>query len=109
METGFFNSNESDFIRVFNKPCKKSEWDNCEKPDFINIQLNEWICFSDMIDEEKKSYPNAYVCDGYLKSYEYKEAWRNAFNKATKEDITLLKKLPNFSSEVFEEITGIEI
>jgi hypothetical protein len=108
-ETGFFNSDESDHIRVFNKPCKKSVWDNCNKPDFINIRLNEWIEFSDMTEEEKKSYPNAYVCDGYLKRYEYKEAWKMAFGEATKEDIALLKKLPNFDNEVFKKITGIKI
>ena len=62
-----------------------------------------------MTDEEKIQYPKAYVCDGYLKSFTYKEAWANAFKGATERDIELLKALPNFDTEVFEEITGIKI
>jgi hypothetical protein len=108
--SGFFNSITPDEIIIFNKPCKREIWNNATKPDFIcNIILNEWIDWSGMTDDEKKQYPNAYVCKGYLKKYEYKEAWQNAYKKATKEDIKLLKALPNFDAKVFEEITGIKI
>lgn len=36
-------------------------------------------------------------------------AWREAYDKATKEDIELLKALPNFDADVFFEISGIRI
>ncbi len=62
-----------------------------------------------MTDEEKQQYPNAYVCKGYLKKYDYKEAWQNAYKEATKQDIELLKALPNFDAKIFKEITGIKI
>ena len=62
-----------------------------------------------MSDDEKEDYPKAYVCDGYLKVYTYKEAWANSYKEASKEDIELLKALPNFNKKVFEEITGIKI
>jgi hypothetical protein len=62
-----------------------------------------------MSDKDKIDYPKAYVCDGYLKTYTYKEAWQKAFKSASKEDIELLKALPNFNAKVFEEITGIKI
>jgi len=74
MENGYFNSKKSDIIRVFNKKCTREIWEKTLKPDFINnIILNEWISFNDMTDEEKKSFPNASTCYGYLKTYSYKE------------------------------------
>ena len=36
-------------------------------------------------------------------------ATKGSFKKASKEDIKLLKSLPNFDAKVFEEITGIRI
>ena len=62
-----------------------------------------------MSDEEKKENNNAFVTDGYLKAISYKEAWRSAFDPENKEDIKLLKALPNFDARVFEKITGIRI
>ena len=58
---------------------------------------------------EKKENKEAYTTDGYLKTYEYKEAWQRSYEKATDRDIALLKALPNFDAKVFEEITGIKI
>jgi hypothetical protein len=109
-ETGYFNSKDDKYVRIFNKKCKKEVWENSIKPKFIyNIILTEWINFDKMTDEEKKNDPEAYFREGYLKKYTYNEAWRNAYDKATKEDIELLRALPNFNAKVFEEITGINI
>jgi hypothetical protein len=108
--SGHFNSITPSEILVFNKPCNRILWDNSPKPNFIySVILNRWISFSDMTDEEKIKYPKAFVCDGYLKSFGYKEAWANAFKSATENDIKLLKALPNFDADVFEEITGIMV
>jgi len=109
-ETGFFNSEQSEYINVFNKKCLRSEWEDASKPSFIYFDLTIWIDFDNMSDNEKKNYPNTETCGGgYLKSLEYKEAWRLAYGKATSEDIELLKALPNFDAKVFEEISGIKI
>jgi hypothetical protein len=62
-----------------------------------------------MTDEEKKGNKYAFVTSGYLKMFTYKEAWANAYKDATEEDIELLKALPNWDADVFEEITGIRI
>ena len=108
--SGYFNSTTPDIIRVFNKDCERSKWDNAIKPSFVyKIYTNVWIWINDMSDQEKIDNPNAFVCNGYLKTFTYKEAWKNAFNNATKEDIKLLKKLPNFDPIIFEEISGIKI
>ena len=62
-----------------------------------------------MTDDEKIKHENAYVTNGYLKTVSYKEAWADAFKSASKKDVELLKKIPNFDATVFEEITGIKI
>jgi len=107
--SGHFNSKTPTEILVFNKKCKIKVWENAKKPNFFNFNLTEWIYFSNMTDEEKIEHPKAYVCDGYLKNYPYKEAWKKSFDNAGPEDIELLKKLPNFDAKVFEKITGIKI
>ena len=108
--SGFFNSNSPSEIRVFNKNISKKIWDNCIKPNFLyNIILNSWVSEDEMSDEEKVNNPNFYVTRGYLKTYSYKEAWKNAFEKASRKEIDLLKNLPNFNSEIFFEITGIKV
>jgi hypothetical protein len=108
-ETGYFNSIQSDTIRIFNKPCKIEDWENAETPNFIYFNLTEWINECDMTDEEKENNPSYTTKQGYLKAYTYKEAWASAWEKATKEDKQLLYDLPNFNSEVFKEITGIDV
>jgi len=108
-ETGYFNSTQSDTIRVFNKECKRTDWENANKPNFIYFDLCLWISFDSMSDQEKIDYPKAYICGGYLKTLEYKEAWKLSFDKASKENIILLKALPNFDAKVFFDISGITI
>jgi len=108
--SGDFNSTAPDIINCFNKPCKREEWDNAPKPGFIyKVEINIWMEWNDMSDTEKKANKDAFVTDGYLKVIDYKEAWKIAYDGASKEDIRLLKALPNFDAEVFEEITGIKI
>jgi hypothetical protein len=107
--SGDFNSTTPEIISVFNKPCNRRLWNNAQKPDFIYFDLTEWISFDSMSEEEKIKYPKAFVCDGYLKTLGYKEAWKKSFDKASPKDIVTLKALPNFDADVFEEITGIKI
>jgi hypothetical protein len=103
LETGFFNSRQSEKIRVFNEECSIESWQNAEKPDFIyDIKITEWV------EDDSKTE------GGYLKTYSYKEAWQNAWNKEKEksnweEEYNKLINLPNFDKEVFEEITGINI
>jgi diacylglycerol kinase family enzyme len=62
-----------------------------------------------MTDEEKKINPKAYITDGYLKVYEYKQAWSNLWETLSEQERQSFKELPNFDSDVFEFITGIRI
>ena len=107
-ETGFFNSKDNKYCNVFNKNCLRSKFIEAKKPDFIyNVNPNIWVDWDNMNDDEKKTHPNSYTQGGYLKSISKEEAWKIAFEKATDEDIELLKKLPNYDYDVFSEITGL--
>jgi hypothetical protein len=94
-ESGFFNSKQSEIVRVFNKECKLKEWEMSKKPDFIYFELTKY-----QNDE--------------LVSYDYKEAFKASYENAKNrsdfdEQIKLLKALPNFDADVFFEISGIRI
>ena len=41
--------------------------------------------------------------------YDYKEAWRRSYDKATRKEQLAIKKLPNFDADVFYEISGIRV
>jgi len=107
--TGSFNTEEVTEVLVFNKICSKKEWDNAEKPSCLYFSVNEWINFEGMTDEEKKYYGTSKFTGGYMKKLDYKEAFTKSMKNASKEEIELVKKLPNFDAKVFEEISGFKI
>ena len=86
-------------------------WEECEKPDFLYFDLVHWVSFDKMSEEDKIIYPKAYVCDGYLKTYNYKEAFQKSYEECENKEYQtqLLKKLPNFDTDIFYEISGIRI
>jgi hypothetical protein len=108
-ETGAFNTEQSDTIRVFNKPCSRDEWIEADKPNFLYFGLCVWVGEDDMTDEEKKADPQFHVRGGYLKTLGYKEAFQKSWDEADEEDRAKLFKLPNFDAEVFKEISGIDV
>jgi hypothetical protein len=44
-----------------------------------------------------------------LKKYEYKEAFQNSYNKATREEQLKIKDLLHFDADIFYEISGIRV
>jgi hypothetical protein len=78
MNTGFFNTVDPD-IQVFNKPCRREDWENVDKPSFIYFPM-----IGTML-----------------------ESWRKAYDSASDEEKLSLVKLPNFNAKVFQEISGI--
>jgi len=79
------------------------------KPSFIYFNMNEWAYESDMTDTEKEKNPSYKAAGGFLRTYTYKEAWKKAFDSASKKDLELLKALPNFDADVFFEISGVRV
>jgi len=106
-ETGFLNTVQNEYIRIFNKKYKKTEWDKINKPCFFYFDLTEWISLNQMTVKEKNANPSYKTAEGYLKKYEYKDAFIKSFNNTNKQDVELLLQLPNFDYKIFEEISGI--
>ena len=108
---GVFCNQEDRNIRIFNIPSGMSY------NKFINsvyyaaigssaFRLMEWVEYTD--DEKKKDKKKA-LAGGYLKTYTYKKACANWWKGMTKHNRKIIKSMPNFDADVFEDITGIKI
>lgn len=107
--TGYCNTITPDDILIFNKPGKRSDWNDAKKPDWMHVSLTQWISEEYMTDKEKEAYPSYVTTGGYLKVYPtLQAAYVDSWNKASKEDRELTFKLPNFDIDVFKEIFGFE-
>ena len=105
--SGYFNSNEP-CVRMFNKMTEKKS-SEIDIPGWCYFDLTVWVSHDTATDAEKKEHKKEIeTCGGYLKTLEYKEAWKLAWDKASKEEHEKLLKLPNWNNEVFKEITGID-
>ena len=108
----FCTRKREDTVPFFNKESNMSwdEWYN--HPAYrtsCNLTITEWISWNNMTDDEKKEHPKAFVPEGYVKVYEYKEAWANLWKELSTKGKDSFKTLPNFESAIFEDITGIKI
>jgi len=108
-ETGFFNTVQSETVRVFNKDVSVDDWNNSTKPDLLYFHLTEWVDYDDMTGADKEENPTHETTGGYLRKYDYKEAFQKSYNEASTEDKELLLNLPNFDADVFFEISGIDV
>ena len=73
-------------------------------PSYFYFSLIEWESYT---DAEMKDDKHKQETKGYLKTYEYKEAWKKSFKNASVEEVRQTVKLPHFDYVVFHKITGI--
>jgi hypothetical protein len=106
-ETGIFNTTAGK-IRCFNLPTDLT-WDEIEHPSFMEFHLNRWIDEKDMTEQEKIDSPEFHVRGGYLKTFEWEEAWANYWRDSDEEEKKKVLGLPNFDPVIFKEITGIDV
>jgi len=79
--------------KVFNRDVSEKEYkETKEKIKDIKIKLTEWIKQDD---------------GGYLKVYEYGEAWKNWLEESTEEQRQAILDIPQFNEKIFKEITGL--
>lgn len=105
--SGFFNTN-SPLVRIFNKETNIPR-DDIDFPSFLYFDLTVWVSHDTATDEEKEAHKiDIETCGGFIKTISYKEAFRIAWNKASKEEHKKLLKLPNWNNEIFMEISGID-
>ena len=105
--SGFFNSDEP-CIRMFNKMTDKKR-DDVQIPSWCYFDLTVWVSYDTATEAEKQKHKiEIETCGGFLKTLDYKNAWRLAWNKASVEERKELFDLPNWDNKVFKEITGID-
>ena len=105
--SGFFNT-DSPLVRIFNKETNVSR-NNIDFPSFLYFDLIVWVSHDTATDEEKEAHKiDIETCGGFTKAISYKEAFRIAWNKASKEEHKKLLKLPNWNNKIFMEISGID-
>ena len=105
--SGFFNT-DSPLVRIFNKETNIPR-DDIDFPSFLYFDLTVWVSHDTATDKEKEEHKiEIETCGGFTKAIPYKEAFRIAWNKASKEEHKKLLKLPNWNNEIFMEISGID-
>ena len=111
--TGCFMTEEQK-IMLFNKPSDWTyqDWMNSDARYILNqIPKNvvEWVCSSDMTDEEKAEYSEHETTGGYLKVLDESECGQLWWDSLADRRKDVIRSLPNFDSIVFEEVTGIKV
>ena len=61
------------------------------------------------VDGYKKDTEEKRALGGRLKTYTYKEACANWWEKMREKDRQTVRSMPNFDKDIFFEITGIEV
>ena len=99
---------ESHPVFSFNKPTDK-KWNEIDHPLFYHFHLTKWISESEMTDAEKVEQKDFHVRGGYLKKFEWAEAWANYWRDSDEAEKKRVLGLPNFDADIFFEITGIDV
>ena len=111
--TGCFNTEEQK-IMLFNKPSNMTynDWLRSDARYLLNQipkDVVEWVCEEDMTDEEKATYPTYKTTGGYLKVLDESECGQLWWDNLTDDKKKIIKSIPNFDAEIFEQCTGIKI
>ena len=107
--TGYFNTKTPKTIKAFGKKCLLVDWENAKKPNCLYFSLTKWIYESEMSDVEKQENPSFSCTGGYLKKFDYKEAFTKSVKETSKEERDLIRALPNFDADTFLEISGVDL
>lgn len=111
--TGCFMTEEQNIL-LFNKMSdwKYNDWLYSNARNLLNqIPKNvvEWIRLENMTEEEKEEYPECETTGGYLKILDEAECgqlWWDGLHTGQRE---IIKAIPNFDPDIFEQCTGIKI
>ena len=99
-EEKFFNSNEPN-VRMFNKDTKLKK-DDINIPSWCYFNLTVWVSHDTATEEDKEVHKKEIeTCGGFLKTLEYKEAWKLTYDKTNDKEKIQLFNLPNFDADIF--------
>ena len=110
--TGCFCT-EQQPIMFFNKPFTWSleDWHRSEARSLMNQipkKVVEWVYSEDMTDEEKSAHPSHETTGGYLKVLDETECAQIWWDGLSEGDRNIIRSLPNFDADIFEQTTGIK-
>ena len=110
---GCFNTIEPK-IMLFNKPSDMTyrDWLNSDARYLLNqIPKNvvEWIWSDCMTDEEKEKHPTYETTGGYLRILDESECGQLWWDNLADHVKDIIKAIPNFDAEIFEQCTGIKV
>ena len=110
---GCFNTEEPK-IFLFNKPSDWTyrDWFNSNARYLLRLIPSnnvEWIRSDRMTDEEKEQHPEYEVVGGYLKILDESECGQLWWDSLSERYKNIIKAMPNFDKEIFEDVTGIKI
>ena len=111
--TGCFNTEEQK-IMLFNKPSDWTyrDWLDSDARYLLNKiqkEVVEWVYEGDMTGEEKAANPTYKTTGGYIKVLDESECGQLWWDNLSDRNKEIIKSIPNFDDEIFEEITGIKI
>ena len=111
--TGCFMTEEPT-IMMFNKPTDWTyrKWLDSDARYLLNrIDKNavEWIYESAMSDEEKSDNPTYKTTGGYLKALDESECGQIWWDGLSECNRNIIRALPNFDAEIFEQVTSIKV
>ena len=111
--TGCFNTGEQKII-MFDKPSDwtYSQWIESNARYLLNkIPTNvvEWVCSSNMTDEEKAAHPTHETVGGYLKILDESECAQIWWDGLRKDERETILHIPNFDPGIFLKCTGINV
>ena len=99
---------------MFNKPSDMTyrEWINSDARYLLNqIPKNvvELVYEEDMTDGEKLANPTYETTGGYLKVLDESECGQLWWNRLSDRQKNIIKAIPNFDANIFQQCTGIEV
>ncbi len=105
--SGWFNTNEPK-MRFFNNDSEYTYSEFSEKFSFVypDLKICAWVEYDKLSDKDQTK--EAKQMGGLLKTLTYKEAWAEYWGRASESDKKWFQNLPNFTPEIFKEITGID-
>jgi hypothetical protein len=105
--SGWFNTNEPK-MRFFNKDSDIAYSEFSEgKIVYPDLKIYQWVYYKDLPSNEQNA--DTKKMDGKLKTMTYKEAWAEYWGRVSEDDKKWFMNLPNFSVDLFKEITGINV
>ena len=75
----------------------------------INFRPADWIWLDDMTDEEKEQHPEAQTTGGCLKIHDNSDCCKEWWNGLSDNEKDIIKAIPNFDADKFEQVTGIRV